>query len=245
MSAEDELLMILMKLRLASDFKDLAVRFDIGEKTIGQVFHEGIRVLACMLKPLVTWPNKEVLVANMPKLFKKHFPKVKLIVDCTEVFTERPTSLYAQGQMWSTYKHHCTLKFLVAITPNGHICYVSDSWGGRAGDKEITLDAPLEKFLEHGDEVMADRGFTVAQELACMGVGLRTPAHTKGKKQLSQRDTELSRELSRVRIHVERVIGRMKVYKLLRSRIPITLMRDVDDIVTVVAALCNMQPSVM
>ncbi|XP_049515775.1 uncharacterized protein LOC125941939 [Dermacentor silvarum] len=38
------------------------------------------------------------------------------------------------------------------------------------------------KYLDYGDEVMADRGFNVTEELAVLGVKVMIPAYTKGKK---------------------------------------------------------------
>ena len=55
----------------------------------------------------------------------------------------------------------------------------------------------------HGDLVLADCGFDILDELTL-------PPFTKGKSQLSHREVEESRSLSRIRIHVERVIGRLK-----------------------------------
>ena len=58
--------------------------------------------------------------------------------------------------------------------------------------------------------ILADRGFTIADNLAVYGAKLEIPAFTRGKTRLSQRDVEYSKQLSTVRIHVERVIGHLK-----------------------------------
>ena len=65
----------------------------------------------------------------------------------------------------------------------------------------------------HGDLVLADCGFDISDELAFHGATLAILPFTRGKSQLSQREVEEARSLSRVRIHVERIIGRLKVYK--------------------------------
>jgi hypothetical protein len=86
------------------------------------------------------------------------FPHVRCIIDCTEVCIETPSSLDTQAQFWRDYKHHCTLKFLVAITPNGMFSYVSPCYGGRASDTFIFNNCAFVSWLEPNDQVMADRG---------------------------------------------------------------------------------------
>jgi hypothetical protein len=71
--------------------------------------------------------------------------------------------------------------------------------------------------LSHGDEVLADRGFLVSEELAAHGVTLRMSSFTRGKKQLSAMEVHKSKCLSNVRIHVERVIGKLRNYLILQS----------------------------
>ena len=70
----------------------------------------------------------------MPVVFRKQFSRCVAIIDCFEVFCERPKSLKAGAQTWSNYKHHNMVKFLIAVTPQGVISFVSKGWGGRASD---------------------------------------------------------------------------------------------------------------
>ena len=73
--------------------------------------------------------------------------------------------------------------------------------------------------------VLADRGFDIADDLAMVGASLAIPPFTKGKPQLSQREVEFFWQLSNIRIHVERAVGRMKYYKILHSILPISLIK--------------------
>ena len=77
------------------------------------------------------------------------------------MFCERPSDLMARAQTFSNYKHHNTVKFLIAITPQGVISFVSKGWGGRVSDKHLTENCGLLNFLLPGDVILADRGFTV------------------------------------------------------------------------------------
>lgn len=104
-----------------------------------------------------------------------------------------------------------------------------------------------------GDVVLADRGFTCNERAQMVLAEVKTPPFTKGKKQLEKQDVDWSRELSVVRIHVERVIGVLKQkYTILQGTLPISLISDSDDneavidkIVKVCSACINMCPSVV
>ena len=60
-------------------------------------------------------------------------------------------------------------------------------------------------------------------------VEVKTHPFTKGKKQLEKQEVDWSRELSVVRIYVERVIGALKQkYTILQGLLPINLISDHD-----------------
>ena len=129
------------------------------------------------------------------------------IIDCTEIFIERPKSLTARAQTWSNYKHNNTIKYLIGISLAGAVTFLSTGWGGRVSDKVLTLESGFSEKVSHGDCILADRGFLIEQELNEKGAYLKIPYFTKGKDQLSGKEVHESRQLSNVRIHVERVIG--------------------------------------
>ena len=62
---------------------------------------------------------------------------------------------------------------------------------------------------------------------------------------MSAQEVDTSRQLSKVRIHVERIIGRWKNYKILSDVIPISQVDLLDDMVIICAALTNLCPSVV
>ena len=100
----------------------------------------------------------------MPMCFKQAFDnKVTFIIDCFEVFIDRPTNL--QAQTFSSYKHHNTIKILIGITPQGTISYVSDAWGRCTSDKFLTENCNILNKRLPGDMVMPDRGFTIAESV--------------------------------------------------------------------------------
>ena len=115
------------------------------------------------------------------------------------------------------------------------------SAGGRASDKFIVEKSGFLNYLLTGDEVMADRGFTIGDFLFPRRVKLNIPAFTKCKPQLSNEDVTTTRRIAHVRIHVERAIRRLKVFKILSGTVPVSSLKNFDDILIVCAALVNLQ----
>ena len=252
----DELLLVLMKLRLAVPNDDLGYRFDVTPTAVSSIFHKWIDVMSVELKCLIYWPDPVTLKENLPDSFRKHYSKVKCIIDCFEIFIERPLNFEARAVTYSNYKKHNTVKCLIAITPTGSICFISNAWGGRVSDKEITQKCGFLNHIDIEDVVMADRGFNISDDLAQCSARLLIPAFTRGKSQLSKEEVERTRQLARVRIHVERVIGQMrKKYKILQNTLPINLIKcpsdnkknncTIDRILIVTAALTNLCLSVI
>lgn len=242
---DNHLLLVLVRIRLGLLTEDLAHRFGISSASVSRIWNSWVPLVANCLRPLIVRPERDVARANIPSSFKPLYGKVVSIIDCFEVFIERPYNLTARAQTWSNYKHNNTTKYLISITPAGAINFLSAGWGGRVSDKEITLKSGYMDKLLHGDEVLADRGFLVSEEMAVRGVTLRMPAFTKGKKQLSAKEVVSSRKLAHVRIHVERVIGRMKTFLFLQTCVQVNQLHLLDDVVTIIGALHNLLPTIV
>ena len=231
LSAREEFFLTLTKLRLNLMFVDLAQRFGISVGTASNIFNKWLEVMFVRMAFLIVWPEKDVVQKNMPPAFKQLYPDCRVIIDCSEIFIRRPTSFVARSQTYSNYKKHNTVKFLIGITPWGTVSFISRCWGGRISDKNLTVESSFLKKLEYGDTVLADRGFSVSEDIATYGAHLQIPAFTRGKNQLTEEEVEKSKELSSVRIHVERVIGLLKnKYKILEGPIQLNLLKHSNDI---------------
>jgi hypothetical protein len=173
LSLEDELFLVLVKLRLAMSIADMAYRMYISISAVSRIFRSWMMVMSTELAYLIEWPDDGKLNTNMPTCFKKHFSQVRCIIDCFELFIERPVSFQARALTYSHYKKHNTLKFLIAVSPTGlptgSICFISKAWGGCVSDKVITQQYGFLNYLNFGDEVLADRGFNIQDDLAVCG----------------------------------------------------------------------------
>ena len=78
------------------------------------------------------------------------------------------------------------------------------------------------EHLQPGDVILADRGFNIHYSATMYCAQVKLPPFTRGKKQLSKAQVDVSRQLSRVRIHVERIIGVIRQkYTILQCTLPI------------------------
>jgi hypothetical protein len=70
------------------------------------------------------------------ELHKYFGNKYVVYIDCFEVFIEELTGLKAQTQTWWSYmyKHHHNIKYLIGITPQCSVSYISDGWYGRVSN---------------------------------------------------------------------------------------------------------------
>jgi hypothetical protein len=181
LSLFQEFMLTLMKLRLNLCDQDLAFRFGVHQSTVSRCFRKWIDILHIRLKPTIKWPSREEVMKTMPVDFRHHFKRCICIIDFFEVFCERPSDLMARAQTFSNYKHHNTVKFLIAITPQGTVSFVSKGWGGRVSDKYLTENCGLLNYLEPGDLILADQGFTVQDSVGIYCAEVKLPPFTKGK----------------------------------------------------------------
>ena len=135
--------------------------------------------------------------------------------------------------MYCISKKHSTVKFLILRTPLASISFISKEWGDRVNNIDIAKDSCLinSNLHHHGDQILADRGFTLEDEFAAgCGVKRIISSFTIGKKQLSGKEVEVSRQIASVCIHVERVSRLIKNrYKILNCVLPLTLLKTLSE----------------
>ena len=240
LSLLEEFVLVLMRLKVGLFVSDLSDRFGISPGQVSKKVTTWICFLYHELPSLFPFPSQDLVRKNVLSQFKD-FPTTRIIIDCTEVFIEVPSSMKSQSQTWSEYKHHNTWKALVGISPTGCITFISKLWSGKVSDKEITLKSGVLSLLEDGDNNMANRGFDI-RDILPPGVTLNIPPFKGQRSQLTAKETEETARIASVRIHVERAKGRVKNYHILDGILPLTLYPVADQIFTVCCLLTNFLP---
>ena len=223
LSVEDEFLLSLMKHKLGLYNKDLAVRFCIALSTVTKIVKTWINLIYTRLGSISIFPSRDVIIRNMTQEFKEQYPTSMIIVDCTEIKIQMPSSLIRKSQTYSNYKSANTFKGLVGVDSRGGIMFVSHLYTGSISDKEICQRSGFYDLLKlkqetgelmAGDAVMADKGFDIRNELDKIGMKLNIPPFLGKRKQLSKDDVLETQRIAHHRIHVERAIGKVKIFHI-------------------------------
>ncbi|XP_065675752.1 uncharacterized protein LOC136091960 [Hydra vulgaris] len=240
---KDEMLLTLMKIRLALTEKDLSHRFNISVSLASRIFVTWVKGLASVLHHLIFIPDKGALNFTRPKRFD-HIKDIHSIIDATELFIETPKNPDLQKLTWSEYKHHNTIKVLVSITPNSFINFVSSSYPGSISDKKLTIDSQFLDLVPQFSYVMADKGFNIQSECLTRNITLYVPPGKRGLYQMLPSEIKKTKQIANLRILVEQVIRQLKTFKILANELPIKLISSIDDIVLICSALCNLLPPI-
>ncbi|CAN9511405.1 unnamed protein product [Ophioblennius macclurei] len=249
------LLLTLMRLRLHLPQQHLADLFRTSRVTVSDVFRETVDALHFHLAPLVRWPARHSLRHTMPHKFVETFGgRVAVILDFFEISTLKPPHVNIQEKTYPHSKKKHIFKYMIGITPQGSISFVSKGFEGRVSNKHLIEQCGILNKLLPGDMVLADRGYNVGDEVGLMCAEVKSPRTSGGDAQMDPKSVEETRQITHLRVHVERVIGLVRnKYKILQQNIPVSLKAPLkgeefcfmDKIVTVCCALTNMSPGVV
>ena len=116
----------------------MARRFNIHQTTVLRIISSWSETIDACFPEIYLWPTKEEVQKHLPTVFLNDYPNTRVLIDCAEIFIEKPKNPDSQSLIWPSYKNRNTLKFLLAVTPNGIPCFVLDCYGGRINTYEQT-----------------------------------------------------------------------------------------------------------
>ena len=107
--------------------------------------------------------------------------------------------------------------------PSDAITFISQLYTGSISDREIVLRSGLlsQKF-EDGENVMADKVFQI-QDILPLGVKLYIPPFLGRNSQMFAEDVIRTQQIAGFRMHVERVINKIKKFLIWKGEIPLSL----------------------
>lgn len=241
----DEFFLTLCRLRQGFAEQHLGHLFNVSQSTVSRIFITWINFMYLKLGQINIWPSRELVTETMPQDFKAKYPTTRVIIDCTEVRCEMPSSLLLNSELFSSYKNHTTLKALVGISPKGFITFIGQLYTGSISDREmVERSGFLSLPFSEGDTVMADKGFTI-EDILPLGVALNIPPFLGMADQMSGEDVIATQEIASLRIHIERAINKIKNFQIFDGVVPLSQFGVVNQMWCVCAMLCNMQDPII
>ncbi|CAN7984960.1 unnamed protein product [Ixodes hexagonus] len=243
LSDKNKLLLFLIKLRHNVPSSCLGILFNVHRTTAGRLFRTTLETLCARTKDWIWWPRRAAIQATMPPSFKVHYPLCRVIIDCTEMSVEMPPSVETQNLWYSQYKGYFTVKYLIGIAPSGLVTFLSDGFGGRTSDTAITVESGFLCKLQPSDVVLADKGFPgIVTGVGARNATLVMPPFASGV-QFTEHEVDSTYETASVRIHVERVIQRVKIYTIMQ-RVSHHLIPQLDNVMHILCVLTNLRPGI-
>ncbi|XP_074107757.1 uncharacterized protein LOC141533007 [Cotesia typhae] len=116
-SLKNQLFLTLVRLHSGLLLADMSYRFNVSIGYLSKIFTTWIQFMYQEFKKLDIFPSAETIKKNyLPKVFRK-FKNIRVIIDCFEWNMQKSKNFNQQGNTYSSYKSHNTVKFLVGIIP--------------------------------------------------------------------------------------------------------------------------------
>lgn len=252
LTPHQQLFATLMKLKLDMTFSILSFQFLVSRNVISRIFYKVISLLCTSLSNNIFWPERETFGELLPNSFKKNFSnKIVIIIDIFEIPIQKPSNAETKAETWSSEKRKNTIKFLIGITPQNVICFLSEGYGGGTSDCNVIIESGILQNLGVGDSILMNKDFTSSDEgFHCATLNV----NSKGEKLLEVADAEESAKIEPTVItYVEKVVGNFKSkFSIMNGPLPVEMLQVknencvINEIVTVCCALINLSsPTVL
>lgn len=243
-----DICLTLEKIKLNHTFIILGDEYGTSPSNANTIFRKTVPILAHYLKKFIFWPSQKSIKVSLPLPFRARYNNVQSIIDCFEIEINKPSNSLYQALTWSEYKKCNTIKYLISSTPDGMVNFISEGFGGRTTDATIVEKSQYLNILSPKSEVMADRGFKhIESLLQKKGCKLIRPPSVLSNSQPTKSEVIETRRIASLRIHIERVIRRLREFNLLtpHARIPFETLDIIDEIILIAAALINFQTPII
>lgn len=242
--SKDHIFLTLMKIKLNDPFIRLGHMFGMSTSNASKVFAKSLIEIERCLATLIFWPSDKKIKYFLPIPFRARYHNIQSIIDCLEIEIEKPTAPIKQSLTWSEYKKCNTLKYLISSTPDGFINFVSKGYGGRITDSLLVRSSGYLTVVPEGSGVMADRGFKdIGKDLHERNCYLIRPPSVSSSVKPTKAEVIESKRIASLRIHIERVIRRIREFEYLKPHAVINhnLIGHTDAVMKIACGLINLQ----
>jgi DDE superfamily endonuclease len=232
---KERIVITLFYYRVYTTMDFLAFFIDLDKSNVSR----NITMLEKIIKKVIPLPKKIYSDKNKIKTEEgllELFPELKVIVDATEQKINRPKNKKRRDNHFSGKKKIYSKKVQITINKDGLIVHKTKSANGKKHDKKLfeedNLKIPKEVIIE------GDSGFQGIDELVENEVVL--PRKKQKGKERKKEDKRFNKKLSKSRILVENVIGKLKQFGLMKERYR-NKFEDYDKKIEIIIGLVNLR----
>ncbi|XP_055603420.1 uncharacterized protein LOC129751753 isoform X2 [Uranotaenia lowii] len=167
---EQMFVMTLTKLKLNVMYTMLAYDYDVSAETIVKSFQHTITTMHRCLKHTLVPSPKEVAVQKTPSMFSAALGHKRIYILCPfHTKTENSSGVRDSMSNFMSDKKIETVKFLIAVHPDGTFAFVSDGYSVKHTDLYMVNNSGFLSCVEADDVVLVDKRFEFMSDM----VGLK------------------------------------------------------------------------
>jgi len=236
--------------RNPADKSRFSLNFGVHAKTIDRITDKFFLALSFIARHYFPFPSYEEIrqstTTALAECQRGNFGCSAVIVgDCTEKFTLRPGTTTEYNLLWSTYKHHHTVKIIVVVAGNGYIMHIS-VWAPGSDDallRECGLIDELKNIMTEGDLLtfMYDKGLEETTAFNKANIWVSTPPKASNHQKIFTHESgDLSQQIGSARICVEHKNANLWEYDMVEDETTLQRIDMVGHEVRVASLLCNL-----
>ena len=159
----------------------------------------------------------------MPECFKQILPRMSRNHRCFRNQDRGTIKLSPQQRVLLILQKPHYIQREHCYSQSGEAMHVSVLFAGYISDKELVKRSGLLDLLEPGDQILADKGFTIQDLLTPIGCELAIPAFLSSNGQFTKKDLVKSKQIHNLRVRVEQAIRRVKEFHFFDKIVPLSM----------------------
>uniref|UniRef100_A0A182S6B0 DDE Tnp4 domain-containing protein n=1 Tax=Anopheles maculatus TaxID=74869 RepID=A0A182S6B0_9DIPT len=158
-----DIILTLRKIKQNESSVRLGGVFGLGSTEVELLFHKNVPKIADCLRNFIVWPDDITMKLNVPISLRQHFQRIHLILNYLVVrvkqnaVQELPAEEIANSFCPNEQCHK--LKYLVASTLDGCVCFVSRAFGVQADDEQVLSQSGFLTKFKTNTNLIAGKNF--------------------------------------------------------------------------------------
>lgn len=254
-----DIILTLRKIKLNEHNARLASVFGLTDSEVDILFRTSVPKIADCLRNFIVWPDDVTMKLNVPIYLRQHFNKIHLILNYLMVkVRQNAVKFLSQAQSETSYCEvdQChKLKYLVASTLDGCVCFVSRGFGIQTEDDAVLAQSGFLTKFKTNTNLIAGKNFHNFEDRLTNGGTEHDHENNNGGESDLERTLEddnfgeiVSEKISKSRTfklknYIESVLESFQAHMILSPMacVDTRSLELLDDIVVIVGALINLQ----